>query len=1280
MHSIGVPSDAEQTIVSALASDADVVRVERDHSRDTATTPNDPRYADQWSLPRIGWDVARDSVTPTGSATVALLDTGVDASHPDLAGVVVPGANVLTGSGDGETDPNGHGTEMAGIVAAATNNGEGIAGVGYAGVKVMPITVLNDQGLGLDSDVISGVVYAVQHNADVILMSFSNPGYSASLQSAIDWAWSQNVVIVAATGNDASTTLTYPAGDRGVVGVSSTGLADTVSGFSNTGADVFIAAPGEVILTTLAGGTYGNVSGTSAAAAEVAGAAALLKATTPGVSNGVVVNRLAETADAVGTVEQTGNGRLSLDRALTDASMSSIEPAGADPVGAGGPFVGPYTAAGNAGTVSGTMTLSSGSPTTATVTCSNTGTNPCVGLVTATPAANGTYSFSNTNAPSNQIAFSGSKATVRLTASAPGCTSTTQDVVIPSNNANVSGVNFSLTCTSTSTHLAFGQQPTNSAAGASITPAVTVRVLDASDNLVSSSTASITVAIGNNAGPGGTLGGTTTVSAAGGIATFSNLSIDKTGTAYTLTASSTGLTGATSNAFNITPAAATHLAFGEQPTNTTAGQSISPAVTMRVLDANDNLVTSDNATKVTLSIGTNPGGGTLTGGGQTTVSGGVATFSALSIDKTGTSYTLVATDTAGGGAPHPYTQATSTSFNITTRTTSTSVSCSPSPVDAGATTTCTATVLDTNGAGSSTSTGTVTFSTDGSGTFGNPGATCSLSGGQCTIGYTPSASAPAGTHHIGATYGGDAAHAGSVATAFALGVTVHADLSITKSDAVSSVVAGTSTTYTITVRNGGPSTEPAGVVVKDTAPAGTTPSESEADCVLASGVLTCTTAAALAPGASVSYQLTLAVAPGHATGSGALVNTAKIDSTPVTDPDVTAASNQATDTDDVTAEADLSITKSDAVTTVIAGSGLTYTFTITVTNAGPSNAQSVAVYDIWPSGYAPSTLPANCSNILAGPSFTCNLGTVANGGTAAVMVSYTVPASTTTSQTNTVTVSSAATDANTANNAAYDMNSVNPNHAPTVFITSPTFGSTYARGSAQISPLTLNATFTDPDVGQNWTWTINWDDNGTTTGTVSSVQPKTITGTHSFTSAGVYTITVTACDSGDPSLCGAASVWIIVYDSNAGFVTGGGWIDVGAGSYTANLALAGRANFGFNSQYKKGASVPTGQTEFNFQVGNLNFHSENYTWLVVSGYKAQYKGTGTINGSGNYGFTLTAYDGDITGGGGVDKFRIQITDGNHGNAVVFDNGDGSTDIDTANPEAISGGSIVIHKA
>ena len=172
-------------------------------------------------------------------------------------------------------------------------------------------------------------------------------------------------------------------------------------------------------------------------------------------------------------------------------------------------------------------------------------------------------------------------------------------------------------------------------------------------------------------------------------------------------------------------------------------------------------------------------------------------------------------------------------------------------------------------------------------------------------------------------------------------------------------------------------------------------------------------------------------------------------------------------------------------------------------------------------------------------------------------------------------------------------------------------------------------------------------------------------------------MTVTDDDGGSTT----ADWMVVVYDASAGFITGGGWINVQPGSYPADPTLSGRANFGFNSQYKKGASVPTGETEFNFQVGNFNFHSDTYSWLVVSGYKAQYRGTGTVNGVSGYDFTITAYDGDVNGGGGLDKFRIRITRTNNGN-VVFDNRitNGNLDMDGADPQVIAGGSIVIHKA
>jgi hypothetical protein len=124
---------------------------------------------------------------------------------------------------------------------------------------------------------------------------------------------------------------------------------------------------------------------------------------------------------------------------------------------------------------------------------------------------------------------------------------------------------------------------------------------------------------------------------------------------------------------------------------------------------------------------------------------------------------------------------------------------------------------------------------------------------------------------------------------------------------------------------------------------------------------------------------------------------------------------------------------------------------------------------------------------------------------------------------------------------------------------------------------------------------------------------------------------------------GSAPAIFVVYDPNGGFVTGGGWINSPAGASASFPGAVGRANFGFVSKYERGAKIPSGQTQFQFKAGNLNFHSTVYEWLTVSGARAQYKGEGTINGGSTvYGFMLTAVDGQINGGGNTDKFRIKI--------------------------------------
>src|SRR5439155_11759006 len=144
--------------------------------------------------------------------------------------------------------------------------------------------------------------------------------YSSALQAAVDYAWSHDVVVLAATGNDSSSTPNFPAGDRGVIGVSNTDQSDTLAASSNYGADTFLAAPGTDILTLAPGGGTSSLSGTSASTAAVAGAATLLRAVDPSASNGVAVNRLAESADAAGTAEQTGKARLKLCPPAADTS------------------------------------------------------------------------------------------------------------------------------------------------------------------------------------------------------------------------------------------------------------------------------------------------------------------------------------------------------------------------------------------------------------------------------------------------------------------------------------------------------------------------------------------------------------------------------------------------------------------------------------------------------------------------------------------------------------------------------------------------------------------------------------------------------------------------------------------------------------------------------------------------------------------------------------------------------------------------------------------------
>jgi PKD repeat protein len=232
------------------------------------------------------------------------------------------------------------------------------------------------------------------------------------------------------------------------------------------------------------------------------------------------------------------------------------------------------------------------------------------------------------------------------------------------------------------------------------------------------------------------------------------------------------------------------------------------------------------------------------------------------------------------------------------------------------------------------------------------------------------------------------------------------------------------------------------------------------------------------------------------------------------------------------------------------------------------------------------------------------------------------------------------------------------------------------------TPFSVTAEFSDPGVEDTHDALWNWGDGTTPQNDVRSP----VTTSYSYTTPGVYTISVTITDDdGDSDTFAFTEYYVVVYDSSGGFVTGGGWIYSLPGALSWDTNAEGKANFGFVSKYKKGAETPTGQTEFRFQAGDLDFHSTSYDWLVIAGAKAKYKGTGTINGEaagedGEYKFLLSTIDGDLNGDGAEDKFRIRIWEEDEAGDehVVYDNQ--VSDDDLADPTTvIGGGNIKIHK-
>lgn len=343
------PGEDLRAASSRLLAEAGVEWAEPNYTFSLDFVPNDPDYPRQTPyLSRINIASAWDLNLGRPEIVLAVLDTGVDLSHPDLRDAIWVNPGEIPGNGEDDDgngfiddvngwdfadndnlpdDDHGHGTHVAGIAAAAINNGVGIAGVA-GGATIMPVDVFKG-GIGAYDDLIRAIIYATDNGAHVINMSLGASSYSRGEEMAVDYAVARGVVVVAAAGNTGNQTNHYPAAHPSVIAVAATTADDYLSSFSTRGNFVDVAAPGSSIYSTFRSGGYAAMSGTSMAAPHVAGLAALILSRNPGLTQEQVRLLIEATADDLGPTGRDiyfGHGRINAGLALIKTTPSAQLP------------------------------------------------------------------------------------------------------------------------------------------------------------------------------------------------------------------------------------------------------------------------------------------------------------------------------------------------------------------------------------------------------------------------------------------------------------------------------------------------------------------------------------------------------------------------------------------------------------------------------------------------------------------------------------------------------------------------------------------------------------------------------------------------------------------------------------------------------------------------------------------------------------------------------------------------------------------------------------------
>ena len=520
VHIVNVPSGKEVETVGKMLGHSQVKFAEVDQLMTPAGTANDPYFTSEWHLAKINAPTAWDSSTGAG-VTIAILDTGVDGTHPDLAPKMVPGWNFYDNNSN-TSDVNGHGTAVAGAAAAATNNGAGVASVA-GGAHIMPVRIADPSAYASWSTVAQGINWAADHGAKVVNLSYIGASASATIQSAASYLRSKGGVLFVAAGNSGA--IDNTAATSLITVVSATQETDLLASFSTYGSFVDISAPGNNILTTTMGGGYQYWWGTSLATPVAAATAALVISRRPDFTPAQIDSTLKSSATDLGpsgTDIYFGAGRVNAAAAVQLAGGSG-PPADTTP-----PTV--SIASPTSGTVSGTVSIAVNASDNVGVTRVDLRVNGAVVANDASPpyqfawdsksVADGSVSISavaydaaNNSAVSSTVTLNVSNAT------APDTTPPTVSITSPTGGSTVSGsVTISVTAsdnvgvtrvdarvngvtigTSNAPPYQFGWNSTSVANGTASLSAV---AYDAAGNIGASSAVTVSVYNASNGGAG----------------------------------------------------------------------------------------------------------------------------------------------------------------------------------------------------------------------------------------------------------------------------------------------------------------------------------------------------------------------------------------------------------------------------------------------------------------------------------------------------------------------------------------------------------------------------------------------------------------------------------------------------------------------------------------------------------------------------------------------------------------------------------------------------------